>query len=254
VATLLLDLPLEVLAQVCLQLNLLDLLRAAGTCRRLRNGDDGLETVELPTKSPVVTALRELAFSGGTLIPSTRPTGCSETWVAYLAHCAQQRRLREPIAAGNRHSLFLTAAGQLLACGEGGAVGHGDWRRHYEPAPVAAMAGVRVVSVAAGKRHSLALSSDGRVYSWGYNAAGQLGHGDRSHRTVPTLVEGLQGVRGVAVVGGHSLAVTQGGPVFHWGHALHGAECHLQPMTVEGFEGVRVLHVGAYSGHESAYG
>jgi hypothetical protein len=78
----LLDLPLEVLADVCLQLDLRDLVRIAAVCRRFRHGDGGLETAELPTKSPVVTALRPLVFPRAELVPSTRPIGCSESWVA----------------------------------------------------------------------------------------------------------------------------------------------------------------------------
>jgi hypothetical protein len=113
----LLDLPLEMLTAVCQQLDLRDLVRVAETCKRLRHGDGGLETVELPTKSPVVMALREHAFPGGVGMPSSRLTGCSESWVAYLARFARQRRFRDapPIAAGDHHSLF--ADGRLLVCG-----------------------------------------------------------------------------------------------------------------------------------------
>jgi len=44
----LLDLPLEVLTDVCEQLDLHDLVRVAKTCKHFRNGDGGLE-MELPT-------------------------------------------------------------------------------------------------------------------------------------------------------------------------------------------------------------
>jgi hypothetical protein len=116
------------LTGICQQLDLRDLVRVATTCERLRHGDGGLDTTELPTKSPVVAALREHACPAGVGIPSTRPIGCSDSWVAYLARCARQRRCREAplIVAGVFHSLFLDAAGRLLSCGEGAAVGHGD--------------------------------------------------------------------------------------------------------------------------------
>jgi hypothetical protein len=78
-AAALLDLPLEVLTCVCLHLDLLDLTRVAESCNRFRHGDGALKTAELPTKSPVVTALREHAFPGGVGTPSTRPIGCSES-------------------------------------------------------------------------------------------------------------------------------------------------------------------------------
>jgi hypothetical protein len=159
------DLPLEVLAMLCQQLDLCDLVRVAGTCKRLRHGDGGLETVELPTKSPEVTALRELAFPGGELVPSTRPTGCAEPRVTYLARDVRQRRCREapPIAASFSHNLFVDSAGLLLTCGIFCATGHGDRSRNVNLCtPVAAMAGVQVRSVAAGLFHSLATLMLGR--------------------------------------------------------------------------------------------
>jgi hypothetical protein len=93
----LMDLPLELVTAVCLKLDLRDLVRLAETCKRFRVGDDGMETVELPTKSPVVIALREHAFSRPELVPSTLPIGCAESWVAYLArrvrqHCCRHLR------------------------------------------------------------------------------------------------------------------------------------------------------------------
>jgi hypothetical protein len=252
------DLPLDLFTAVCQQLDFRDLIRVAATCKRFRHGEGGLETVELPTKSPVVTALRELAFPGGELIPSTRPTGCAESWVAYLARAVRQRRCRDapPFAAGNRHSLFLDETGRLLACGQGPAVGHGDEDAIYsDPSLVAAMAGVRVRRVAAGWRHSLALTWDGRVYTWGGNLHGQLGQGDRLDRPAPAPVEGLVGVCGVAAVDRHSLAVTQSGAVFSWGLALlPGAANALRPIIVEGFGGVRVRRVCASRDIASAIG
>jgi hypothetical protein len=246
----LLELPLEVLTDVCLELQLFDLVRVAATCKRFRHGEGGQETAELPSKSPVVTPLRKLAFPGGELIPSTRPLGCSESWVAYLARCVRQRRCREasPIAAGYEHNLLVDSACRLLACGKGAAVGHGDvTTSFFVPTPVAALAGVRVRSVAAAPRHSLALGWDGRVYSWGENRYGQLGHGGTSDRPSPAPVEGLESVCSIAAGGSHSLAVTQSGILFQWGQSfLDGAaESTLRPMIVEGFGGVSVRRVGA---------
>jgi hypothetical protein len=76
----LLDLPVELLTAVCLQLDLLDLVRVVATCTCFRHGGVGLETVELPIKSPVSTALLEHAFLGSDLIPSSRPIGSSAPW------------------------------------------------------------------------------------------------------------------------------------------------------------------------------
>jgi alpha-tubulin suppressor-like RCC1 family protein len=241
----LLDLPLEVLTDVCQQLDFQGLVRIAATCTRLRHGDGGLETLELPTTSPVVTALLKLQFSDAemSLFRSTRPIGCPQSWVAYLARCVRQRRCREapPIAAGDDHSLHVDAAGRLLACGKGVAVGHGDENPVFTPTPVAFFTGIRVRSIAAGNAHNLALGWDGRVYSWGNNQDGQLGQGDNLDRPSPALVEGLEDVCGVSAAFNHSLAVTHSGAVFRWGRALqHDAEGSLRRILVEGFGGVRV--------------
>jgi alpha-tubulin suppressor-like RCC1 family protein len=245
----LLDLPLEVLTAVCQQLDLRDLVCFAATCKRFRHGDDGLETVELLTTSPVVTALREHAFPVGESVPNARPTGCSESWVAYLARCARQHRCREAphIAAGLGHSLFVDADRQELECGKGSAVSHNDEEdSHSHPTSFAAMAAVRMQSVAAGLSHSFALCWDGKVYSWGGNSYGELGLGDRVRRASPTLVEGLEGVCGACAANYHSLAVTQLGDVFSWGRLVPEAKKELRPIIVEGFkEGVRVCRVFA---------
>jgi alpha-tubulin suppressor-like RCC1 family protein len=246
--TALLDLPLEMLANMLQQLDLYGLVHIAATCKNLCHGDGGLETVELPTNSLVITALRDLVFPGGEVLPRTRPFGCSESWVAYPVRRARQRRCWEApsIAAGEEHTLFVDAAGRLLACGKGAAAGHGDEDAiHSAPIPMAAMAAVRVRSVAAGRGFSLALAFDGRVYSWGTNADGELGHGDRRARPAPTLVEGLEGVHGIAANHSHSLAVTQSGVVFRWGSELFEKEDWLRPLIVEGFGDARVRRVYA---------
>jgi hypothetical protein len=250
----LLDLPLEVLADVCLRLGLRDILCVADTSDCLRHGDGRLETAELPTKSPVVTALREHAFPGGALIPSTRPIGCSESWVSYLGRCARQRRCREapPVVAGVEDSLFLDAAGRLLVCGDAYKWDQHEARMwHLYPAPVAVTPWVRVRSMAAGEDRNLALGWDGRVYSWGgMNAYGQLGHGEEQSRNMapPALVEGLEGVCSVAAGYGHSFAVTESEDVLRWGISQvdDELECEDQPILPDGFEGVCMRRVYAH--------
>jgi alpha-tubulin suppressor-like RCC1 family protein len=253
--------PLEVLTDVCLQLDLVDLVHVAETCKRFRHGDGGLETAELPTKSPVVAALREHAFPGGELVPSSRPVGCSESWVAYLARCARQRRCREapPVAAGFEHTLFVDSADRLLACGVGAAVGHGDENAALSTLMLLpAMDAIRVRSVAAGKAHSLALGWDGRVFSWGRNLHGQLGHGDLLARASPVLIEeGMEGVCGIGSAYDHSLAVTRSGTVFSWGTLLTRSsrgKTELRPVAVEGFGGVRIRSVCGGQGKIFAIG
>jgi hypothetical protein len=68
------DLPL--LTHVCRHLGLCDLIRVSQSCKGFRHGR--LETAELPTESPVVAVLLELALPRLELVPRTRPFGCSE--------------------------------------------------------------------------------------------------------------------------------------------------------------------------------
>jgi hypothetical protein len=217
------DLPLEVLTVVCQQLGPHDLICVAETYQRLRHGDGGPSTLELPTKSPMVTALRKHAFPREDLIPSTRPIGCSESWIAYMARCVRQRSCREapPIAVRWAHSRFLDAAGRLLACGQGVAVGHGDAETVFStPTHVAALASLRVRSVASRSEHSLALGWDGLVYAWSNNTFGQLGIGGGLDEPSPVVVEQLDGVCGIAASEYTNLAVTRSGDVFSWGRTF----------------------------------
>jgi hypothetical protein len=101
------------LAGVCQQLDLVALVRFAETCKRFHHGDSEPETEELPTKSPVVTVLCEHAFDRLELIPRTRPFGCCESWVVYLARSVRQCRCREAslIAARCGDTLIVDASG-----------------------------------------------------------------------------------------------------------------------------------------------
>jgi hypothetical protein len=138
------DLPLEVLTPVCRHLGICDLVRVSQSCTRFRHG--GHETAELPTESPVVTALQELAIPRPELVPRTHPVGCSESWVA-MARCARQRRCREAsptFVTGLMHSLFVDAVSRLLACGKGEANGHDDAdSKYFDPTPVGEQSAAR---------------------------------------------------------------------------------------------------------------
>jgi hypothetical protein len=253
------DLPLDMLTTVCLHLDIPDLVRFAAACKRFRVGDPGLETVELQ-KSPVVMALWERAFPRSELVQFTRPTGCSESWIAYLARCARQHRCREapPIAAGYQRALFVDATGLLMAAGRSAGLIHLDADGACSTlTPVAAMAGVRVRSVATGNAHSLALSWDGRVSSWGDNHADQLDEEDTLVSLSPTSVEGLEGVRGISSSYAHNVAVMRAGDVIEWtDSSAHPSETGAFPRlgTVNGFEGVQVRHVCAHSHLDMAIG
>lgn len=84
------------------------------------------------------------------------------------------------IAAGNAHSLALTADGNVYAWGHTafGQCGFYDINGPYGLSSPTLVSGVsNVVAIAAGQGHSLALEADGSVWGWGRNDYGQLGRG-----------------------------------------------------------------------------
>ncbi|KAJ2319690.1 hypothetical protein IWW52_001823 [Coemansia sp. RSA 2704] len=80
------------------------------------------------------------------------------------------------VAAGGCHSLLLTEAGQVYACGYG-ALGLGpDKLAALEPTLIGGLDGVE--AILASTDRCLAIDNERRVYSWGLgNSAGRLGNG-----------------------------------------------------------------------------
>jgi alpha-tubulin suppressor-like RCC1 family protein len=117
------------------------------------------------------------------------------------------------VAAGDLHSLAVTAGGRVLAWGDnlGGALGDGDAAGNSVPVPVPVdlPAATRVTAVAAGAAFSLAVTSGGRALAWGSDFYGQLGDGSTADRPVPVPVGLPAGTRVTAVSAGgtESLAV-----------------------------------------------
>jgi alpha-tubulin suppressor-like RCC1 family protein len=108
------------------------------------------------------------------------------------------------IAAGEVHSLALTAEGGVVAWGAGlpGTSGHPHYGQATVPGGLS-----NAVAIAAGEVHSLALTAEGGVVAWGSNGSGQT--------SVPS---GLSNVVAIAAGGTHSLALTSEGQVVAWGN------------------------------------
>jgi alpha-tubulin suppressor-like RCC1 family protein len=128
------------------------------------------------------------------------------------------------VAAGDKHSLFLTSAGTVYASGYNGNGQLGDGTTTQRSTPVQVAAGVpNVVGVAAGNLHSLFLTSAGTVYASGYNGYGQLGDGTTTDRSTPVQgAAGVLNVAGVAAGGSHSLFLTSAGTVYASGRNDYG--------------------------------
>jgi alpha-tubulin suppressor-like RCC1 family protein len=124
------------------------------------------------------------------------------------------------VAAGNSHSLALTADGRVWAFGDNGRgeLGNGTTTNSDVPVQVPGVAGV--TQIAAGNGFSVALTSSGNVLTWGDDSYGELG-GDYAGRvgysTRPVHVEGLTGVTQIAAGGRFILALRSDGTVWAWG-------------------------------------
>jgi alpha-tubulin suppressor-like RCC1 family protein len=108
-------------------------------------------------------------------------------------------------SGGAGHVLFLTEAGQVLACGAGAAGQMGDGTAvgtgSAKPGPVRSGLSVTAHAVAAGRNSSGAIGTDGSVWIWGQVANGLAGDGgsvsgttSQRNLTSPQRVAGLAGV------------------------------------------------------------
>ncbi|MSQ27652.1 MAG: hypothetical protein EXR51_05900 [Dehalococcoidia bacterium] len=117
------------------------------------------------------------------------------------------------IAAGEVHSLGLTASGSVYAWGDNdyGQLGDGDtYNRRNKADLVVGLTGP--VTLYAGEYHSMAVKN-GTLWIWGRNDDGHLGDGTSTNRLLPTA---LTTPTGVTIVGGgqwnrHTLASTGSG-------------------------------------------
>ena len=151
------------------------------------------------------------------------------------------RRVRS-VDTGGRHTLIVTAAGELYACGlnSWGQLGLGipivgdregaQNSRIFVPLRVQGrLADERVWQASAGSVHSVVVTEAGELYAMGYNGEGRLGLGSSAsvdggapfctRKSEPTLVETLAGTPVVDVAAGldHTLARSADGRIFSWG-------------------------------------
>uniref|UniRef100_A0A182PIQ4 non-specific serine/threonine protein kinase n=1 Tax=Anopheles epiroticus TaxID=199890 RepID=A0A182PIQ4_9DIPT len=86
-------------------------------------------------------------------------------------------------AVGDGFTIFRTASGMLLSCGDNssGCLGHGNKSSLLVPKPIAKLEHTPIVQVSSGTTHVLALTEGGIVYSWGSSENGALALGKRIH-------------------------------------------------------------------------
>ena len=120
------------------------------------------------------------------------------------------------VSVGGRHTVFLTTAGQIYACGFGGygRLGMKDTKDRTVPVLVESLAHVPIRHISAGQDHSVAIDTEGGIYWWGRN--GFKSDGTRTPQSVDVL--GRQMVATATASKGFTLAVAEG-KAYVWGQA-----------------------------------
>jgi hypothetical protein len=193
----LLSLPPELLVAVLQWLSPHELARVERVARAFRGPP--------PPPSLVEQALRQRAIERGADVPAALPAG-EASWVQCLSWRDRLAALPNTklLAAGNNHTVFVDAAGQLLTSGqvqddeneERGVLGHGRdvWKLDV-PTPVSSLTGTRVTCVSAGDDPTLVTTEAGVAHSFGSGMSGQLGHGDMENQPTPKAIEAVRGER-----------------------------------------------------------
>lgn len=163
------------------------------------------------------------------------------------------------LAAGNNHTLILSASGAVYACGlnNRGQLGDGTTVLRYLPVRVFGPNGNgflnSIVAIAGGESHSLAIYFDGTVYAWGENNYGQLGNNSTTPSSTPVQVVSPNGTAALtdvaSIVAGKqfTVAVKFDGTVWAWGSNSWGQlgdntnTDRSAPVQVLGPDGVGVL-------------
>lgn len=164
------------------------------------------------------------------------------------------------IAAGDNHSLALSADGTIYSWGRGdkGQLGNGSWGNFS--VPTLALYVSNVFAIAAGGEHSLALGNQGILYSAGYNASGQLGHGDTQNHIFFDVLDGFFYQTAVTAGGNHSMSLNGAGQIYAWGSNYIGqlglgdaADRHF-PTLEPGTAAIGIAAAGSHSMHVNAAG
>ena len=174
------------------------------------------------------------------LQPRVKPHKIDSKLFSSVEHASKHRDRVVFVAAGDAHTVAVTAQRRLYTWGDGyyGATGQGSNRNTFVPTLVGgdAFEQQQVVSAACGRSHTLVVAENGSLWTAGYNILGGLGLGDDKNKFVFHMVSTSQrflqnsiatemydqafgGKRVVAAAGGstHSMVVTEDGKLWGFG-------------------------------------
>ena len=97
------------------------------------------------------------------------------------------------VAAGDGHTVFVTAEGKVFACGWGefGRLGLGNEDNQLTPQEVTSLSGYHVIGVAAGESHTIFVTDQRKVLACGKGEFGRLGLGNEANKNTPQEVTSL---------------------------------------------------------------
>eukprot|EP00928_Gymnodinium_smaydae_P079455 TRINITY_DN6337_c1_g4_i1.p1 TRINITY_DN6337_c1_g4~~TRINITY_DN6337_c1_g4_i1.p1 ORF type:complete len:667 (+),score=107.82 TRINITY_DN6337_c1_g4_i1:8-2008(+) len=140
------------------------------------------------------------------------------------------------MACGPGHLMLLDQRGRAWALGDPRAGGVSITRTEelLQPAPVVALAGIRLVKAACGKGHTVAMAENGNVYTWGRSLEPRPSASASPVEAEWCLPDPDKGVAGeavdVAAGDDHAGAISLTGDTYTWGLNLHG-QCGQEPTS-----------------------
>ncbi|XP_015840693.1 probable E3 ubiquitin-protein ligase HERC4 isoform X2 [Tribolium castaneum] len=168
------------------------------------------------------------------------------------------------IAAGQRHSVALTNAGEIFVWGANdfGQLGLGTITPYEStPTTVCSLSGIPFALIACGANHTFAVSKSGAVFGWGKNINGQLGLNDTVSKKFPTQLRTLRNsrVRFISCGDEFSTFLTLDGGVFSCGAGMYGQLGHggtsneILPRQVLELMGSTITQISCGRQHSLAF-
>ncbi|KAL1327997.1 hypothetical protein HN51_037967 [Arachis hypogaea] len=150
------------------------------------------------------------------------------------------RREKSQAIAGPGHSIAVNSKGIVYSFGSNGSgqLGNGTTEDMWQPQPIRALQGIRIIQAAAGAGRTMLISDAGQVYAFGKDSFGEAEFGTQGSKmvTTPQLVESLKNIFVVqAAIGNFFTAVlSREGRVYTFSWGNDGKLCHhTDPSDVE---------------------